>query len=117
MVALLEENPELVFIPCEAAEILHEHWPSTRDRINLEDDEYHALLKTGKHLKPHSIMGLNYFLPSERVMLPEGGTEVASSAIGWNTLARWFYEHYQMPFLLSETNNLGSDHDAGPDWL
>ena len=145
--AILEVNPTAVFIPCEAAEIFHEQWPSTRDRIHLENaliyatydllfghtlepealtlfqqygfeqDEYDFFLQRGAIIKPHSIMGLNYFAPSERVLLPDGGTAVSPAAIGWNELARRLYDRHQMPFMLSETNNLGRGSEAGPEWL
>jgi beta-glucosidase len=82
----------------------------------MHRDEYHQLLRSGGSLKPHCIMGNDYYWTNEHLVSPGHGPIVASGEIfGYYVITKQYYERYRLPVMHTETNL--ADAERAPGWL
>lgn len=77
--------------------------------------EYHWLLDHGSRIRPHCIMGTDYYQQNEHWVEADGTETPAGTIYGYSTLAKQYFQRYHLPIMLTETNNLGGV--KGTDWL
>ena len=80
----------------------------------LEEMEMRWFLDHGKQAAPHCIMGMDYYGKNEQVVHADGQGESEGQMLGWHAIARDYYERYQRPMMLTETNvdDLGHGESA-----
>jgi beta-glucosidase/6-phospho-beta-glucosidase/beta-galactosidase len=60
-------------------------------------------------------MGSDYYGGNEHWVPADGPMKSAGPVFGYAILARQYYERYQLPVMLTETNKMKAEE--GPDWL
>ena len=75
-------------------------------------DEYHWFLEY--HIKPHCVMGNDYYATNERIVHADGTTIVSGEIFGYEEITRHFYERYRLPLMHTETN---TTEPGAVDWL
>ncbi|MBW3634852.1 MAG: family 1 glycosylhydrolase [Armatimonadetes bacterium] len=77
--------------------------------------DYQWFMEHGRKAAPHCVMGMDYYAMNERALHPDGSQEAIGPVLGWNNIARGYYERYRRPMMLTETNAL--DPQEAPGWL
>ncbi len=142
MRAIREVRPDAVFIHTESVEHWHAAHPCRRDDAALENELRFVPLdlvfgaEPGKRalawlrkngvtaddlrllqelaVTKGCILGLDYYITSEHLLLEDGSDVPASDALGLAELARQYYSRYGLPLMHTETN---MRHDRAVDWL
>ena len=142
---ILKVQPNAVFIQSEATSCFHEWSPDAIDRARRENErrflsldlsygrrvdsemyeyllgnglsraEYHWLLDHGRTMRPHCIMGSDYYDRNEHWIYADGAQKSAGTVFGYGVLARQYFERYHLPVMLTETNQ--TKPEEGPNWL
>lgn len=144
--AILAVQPEALFIQSEGATYFHPTEPKAETRADFHNelrfvsfdlcyghpihtqiyeyltdhgmrrDDYHWLLEHGEHVRPHCIMGNDYYFPNER-STPSGDENTTSSGeiFGYYVITKQYYDRYRMPVMHTETNL--AEPDRAPAWL
>jgi beta-glucosidase/6-phospho-beta-glucosidase/beta-galactosidase len=142
---ILTVQPNAVFIQSEATAFYHERSPEARSRARLENEkrflsfdlsyghrinsesfeylmdngltreEYHWFMNHGLAMRPHCIMGSDYYGRNEHWVPPEGPLKGAGVVFGYALLAKQYFDRYHLPVMLTETNNM--DPGKAPEWL
>lgn len=144
--AILARRPDSLFIQSEGATYFHGTEPAAESRADFNNelrfvsfdlcyghpvharvyeylmdngmsrDEYHWFLEHGKRIRPHCIMGNDYYFPNER-SVPPGEENMSSSGeiFGYYVITKEYYDRYRMPVMHTETNL--AEPDRAPDWL
>ncbi len=137
--------PEAVFVQSEATSSYHEKSPKAVARANFENEkrflsldlsyghkvnseiyeylmdngmtreEYHWFLNHGSELRPHCVMGTDYYVGNEHWVNADDKLTTAGPVFGYSLLARQYFDRYHLPVMLTETNDLGIE--TGEDWL
>jgi beta-glucosidase/6-phospho-beta-glucosidase/beta-galactosidase len=146
MQAILRVRPDAVFIQSESSEYFHASSPEAvrsadvrnarrfisldlnygreldplmRDYVldnGMTPDEYRFFLE--QDLRPHCIMGSDYYRCNEHHIDPGGSTHPADELLGFGMIVREYCQRYGLPLMHTETNC-----DQGPlgteavDWL
>jgi beta-glucosidase/6-phospho-beta-glucosidase/beta-galactosidase len=144
--AILRVQPQALFIQSEATVYFHAEEPAAKQRADvlnqrrflsldllyghdvqgcmyeyltdngLSRDDYHWFLDKGHALKPHCIMGNDYYVSNEHLVPPGDGAPGPSGEIfGYYVITHQYYERYHLPVMHTETN-LG-DAEKAPQWL
>jgi beta-glucosidase/6-phospho-beta-glucosidase/beta-galactosidase len=138
-------TPNAVFIQSEATACFHELSPRAAARVRFENEkrflsldlsyghsvdsliyeylvdhglspaEYHWFLQHGYDMRPHCIMGSDYYGQNEHWVPPEGPIQGAGPVYGYAILARQYFDRYHLPVMLTETNKMSAEQ--APDWL
>jgi len=143
MRAILEIAPEAIFIFSESTEYVHPGSPETiaaadflnqRRFISLDllfghdvtAKVYIYLMRSGmtpeeydwfqakNEYRSHCILGTDYYVTNEHVLLRDGRTIGSGDIYGYYVITRQYYERYRLPVMHTETNRTAS-HAAG--WL
>jgi beta-glucosidase len=144
--AILKVQPDALFIQSEAATYFHPTKPEAELRAEfnnelrflsfdlcyghqvhalmyeyltdygLSRDEYHWFLDHGGRVRPHCIMGNDYYFPNEH-STPPGNEPMPSSGeiFGYYVITKQYYDRYQLPVMHTETNL--ADSEKAPQWL
>jgi beta-glucosidase/6-phospho-beta-glucosidase/beta-galactosidase len=82
----------------------------------LTRDEYHWFLGHGRALRPHCVMGNDYYVTNEH-MVPPGKAPITMSGeiFGYYVITEQYYERYHLPVMHTETNY--ADIEKAPEWL
>jgi beta-glucosidase len=142
---IIAVTPHAVFVQSEATACFHEKSPAAVERAKTENerrflsfdlsygrpvessmfeylmdngltrDEYHWFMQHGAAIKPHCVMGSDYYGRNEHWVPPEGPMQGAGSVYGYALLARTYFDRYHLPIMLTETNRM--DEKDAPDWL
>jgi len=142
---ILKVQPKAIFIQSEATAYYHERTRAAGRRARTENEkrflsfdlsyghrvnsemyeylcdngmrreEYHWFLEHGDSLRPHCVMGSDYYGGNEHWVTAEGQIESAGPVFGYAALARQYFDRYHLPVMLTETNVM--DAQRGPDWL
>ena len=137
MEAILEVRPDAMFIQSESSEYFHAESPAAIHpaevmnaqrflsldlnygrRVSSEmyeflmdngmtREEYHFFL--GRRLKPHCIMGNDYYVTNEHRVHADGTRGPSGEVFGYDEITRQYYQRYGLPVMHTETN---SDDDA-----
>ncbi len=143
--AILELCPDAMFVQSEATSFYHLRSPDAYDRARtlnqrrflsldlcyghevssemyeflmdngLTRDEYHWFLEHGRQMRPHCIMGNDYYFTNESMVPPEGPLVGTGEVFGYYIITKQYYDRYHLPVMHTETN-LAED-DRAPGWL
>jgi beta-glucosidase/6-phospho-beta-glucosidase/beta-galactosidase len=143
MRAILEVQPDAVFIQSESSEYFHPENPSSIPHAKflnekrflsldltyghqldvsmyeylldngITRDEYHWLLEN--HVKGNCVMGNDYYITNEHTVHDDGSTSWAGEIFGYYVITRQYFSRYRLPVMHTETNT--QDPERAPDWL
>lgn len=132
MHAILEVRPDALFIQSESTEQYHARVPGVLDVAaflnetrflsldlnygrdvsarmleylldnGLTREEYAFFL--GHRLKPHCVMGNDYYVTNEHCVYPDGHLEPSGDVFGYAMITREYFDRYRLPVMHSETN-------------
>jgi beta-glucosidase len=144
--AILEVKPAALFIQSESTEYFHAEHPAARERAEflnekrflsldlsygydvhaslyeyltdhgLTREAYHWLRRRGRAMKPHCIMGNDYYITNEH-LVPSGNHPLRSAGeiFGYYVITKQYFDRYHLPVMHTETNI--SDEARAPAWL
>jgi beta-glucosidase len=142
---ILQVQPNAIFIQSEATACYHERTREAGRRASIENEkrflsfdlsyghhvnsdmyeylfdngmsrqEYHWFLEHGDGMRPHCVMGSDYYGGNEHWVAVEGPMKSAGPVLGYAVLARQYFDRYHLPLMLTETNTM--DPQTAPDWL
>jgi beta-glucosidase len=78
-------------------------------------ENYHWFLERGKSLRPHCVMGNDYYITNEHLVDADGSIRCAGEIYGYYDITDQYYERYRLPVMHTETNL--KDSQKAPDWL
>lgn len=135
MEAIIEVNPQALFIHAESSERTHARQPELVDEAEMYNERrflsmdlvcgrmvssgmYQYLREHGMteeeylffldhRLTEHFIMGHDYYEANEHLLIDETTRTFLGDIFGYDTLARHYCERYQLPVMHTETNAVG----------
>lgn len=144
--AILQVQPKALFIQSESSEYFHPASPGAQrhaDFLNekrflsldlcygtdvigrmleylmdngMTRQEYHWFLDHGETIRPHCIMGNDYYITNEHEVIDgNGGIRPSGEIFGYYVITHQYFERYHLPVMHTETNRKNAD-DA-PGWL
>jgi beta-glucosidase/6-phospho-beta-glucosidase/beta-galactosidase len=144
--AILDVQPDALFIQSEGATYFHPTEPKAEKRADYHNElrfvsfdlcyghpvharvyeylmdhgmsreEYHWFLKHGDAVRPHCIMGNDYYFPNERSAPPDHKPMTSSGEIfGYYVITKQYFDRYRLPVMHTETNL--AEPDRAPGWL
>ncbi len=146
MKAILAVRPDALFIQSESSECFHPEEPAASGvsgRLNAErfltldlnygnrvDSQMYSYLLDngmkreeydffhGHNLRPHCIMGNDYYVTNEHRVAPDGTTKPAGEIFGYSQITQAYFDRYRLPVMHTETNfNQGPKGDEAIFWL
>ncbi|HYG74563.1 MAG TPA: family 1 glycosylhydrolase [Planctomycetota bacterium] len=81
----------------------------------LTRKEYEWFAEHGPPVKPHCIMGNDYYVTNEHLVSAAGSLEPAGETFGYYVITKQYFERYHLPVMHTETNFADADH--APRWL
>ena len=146
MHAILDVRPDAIFVQSESTEYFHAESPHSlpvAEQRNAERflsldlnygrqvdatmyeylldngmtrDEYHFFFANS--VKQHCIMGNDYYITNEHLVLDDGSTKAAGEVFGYHELTWQYYHRYHLPMMHTETNLAqGPNGDEAATWL
>ncbi len=144
--AILRVRPDALFIQSESATFFHPTEPKAEKRADFNNElrflsfdlcyghpvhaniyeylmdngmsreQYHWFLEHGEAMRPHCVMGTDYYFPNER-STPPGDENMPSSGeiFGYYVITKQYYNRYCIPVMHTETNL--AENDRAPAWL
>jgi beta-glucosidase/6-phospho-beta-glucosidase/beta-galactosidase len=142
MSAILEVRPEALFIQSESSEYTHTTDPDLINQANfynerrflsldlnygrdvsatmyeyvrehgMTEEEYHYFM--GLKLREHCVMGNDYYVTNERILVEADKTVKAGEMFGYYVITREYYDRYNLPVMHTETNKREPDAEQ---WL
>jgi beta-glucosidase/6-phospho-beta-glucosidase/beta-galactosidase len=143
MRAILEVQPQAIFIQSESSEYFHAENPRclyTANVLNekrflsldltygyplnvvmyeylldngMTRDEYHWFLEN--HVKASCVMGNDYYVTNEHLVHEDGTSSAAGEIFGYYVITHQYFERYRLPVMHTETNV--QDAERAPGWL
>jgi beta-glucosidase/6-phospho-beta-glucosidase/beta-galactosidase len=143
--AILEVQPEALFIQSESSEYFHCASPGAQQRAHffnqkrflsldlcygcdvsgvmyeyladngVSREEYHWFLDHGAAMRPRCIMGNDYYITNEHEVFDDGHIEPSGEIFGYYVITKQYFDRYRLPVMHTETNRK-SEKDA-PPWL
>lgn len=144
--AILRAHSDAVFIQSETTTYYHARQPGAEERAarhneqrflsldlcyghkvdsemyefltdnGMSREDYHWFLDHGKAIRPHCVMGNDYYETNEELVPPGDDPIVASGEIfGYYVITKQYFERYHLPVMHTETN-LSRPAEA-PAWL
>jgi beta-glucosidase/6-phospho-beta-glucosidase/beta-galactosidase len=143
--AILEAQPDALFIQSESSEYFHAAEPAAHARAaafnhkrflsldlsyghdvrglmyeylmdnGMTREEYHWFLERAAQLRPYCVMGNDYYHTNEHSVPSHGPIRPAGEIFGYYVITRQYFERYHLPVMHTETN-LG-DSERAPAWL
>jgi beta-glucosidase/6-phospho-beta-glucosidase/beta-galactosidase len=77
-------------------------------------DELHWFMRHGQALKPHHVMGTDYYATNEHLVDSAGRVGPAGETFGYYVITKQYYDRYHLPVMHTETNVAGPE---AADWL
>lgn len=143
MRAILEVQPDAIFIQSESSEYFHADSPSVMKQANILNEKrflsldltyghpvydvmYEYLLDNGMtrdeyhwfgdhHVKASCVMGNDYYITNEHLVHEDGSTSPSGEIFGYYVITHQYYLRYRLPVMHTETNL--ADADKAPSWL
>lgn len=141
--AILEVQPQAIFIQSESSEYYHAVEPSCISEADFLNEKrflsldltygqplnvrmYEYLLDHGMtreeyhwfpehHLKNRCVMGTDYYVTNEHMVHPNGHTSAAGEIFGYYVITHQYFSRYRLPVMHTETNLM--DAEKAPYWL
>ncbi len=129
---ILKVRRDAVFIQSESSEYFHSSRPEVQKTANFLNQKrflaldftygypikvsmYEYLLENGltreeyhwfeqNQVNAHCVMGNDYYVTNEHLVLPNGTTEPAGEIFGYYTITHQYYRRYRLPIMHTETN-------------
>ncbi|HEX2864772.1 MAG TPA: family 1 glycosylhydrolase [Deinococcales bacterium] len=146
MRAILDLRPDAVFIQSESSEYFHAQHPDAIPRAEflnnvrflsldlnyghrVDSQMFEYLMDNGMaretyeffmrgDLKPHCVMGNDYYVTNEHRVLSDGSTSASGEIFGYAMITEQYYRRYRLPVMHTETNlSIGPKGDEPVDWL
>ena len=146
MQAILKVRPDALFIQSESSESFHPEEPAaigaaarmSAERFlsldlnygfRVDSQMYNYLMDNGmtreeydffhqRDLRPHCIMGNDYYKTNEHRVAVDGSTSPAGEVFGYSQITQEYYERYHLPVMHTETNLWqGENGDEAVYWL
>jgi len=143
---ILQVQPAALFIQSESSEYFHAAEPAAYDRADfynqkrflsldlcygrdvrgvmyeylidhgMSRQEYHWFMRKGRAIKPHCVMGNDYYDTNEH-LVPAGDKPFTASGeiFGYYVITRQYFDRYHLPVMHTETNL--KDAQLAPGWL
>ncbi len=70
----------------------------------LPRDRFHWFMQRGRALKPHHVMGNDYYITNEHLVHADGRVEPAGEVFGYYVITRQYFDRYHLPVMHTETN-------------
>jgi beta-glucosidase/6-phospho-beta-glucosidase/beta-galactosidase len=143
MRAILEVQPHAVFVQSESSEYFHADEPAATELAHFLNQKrflsldltyghpidvtmYEYLLDNGmtreqyhwfpgNHVKARCIMGNDYYITNEHLVLGDGQVVPSGEIFGYYVITHQYYGRYRLPVMHTETNI--QDADKAPGWL
>jgi beta-glucosidase/6-phospho-beta-glucosidase/beta-galactosidase len=143
--AILEIRPDARFVQSESSEYFHPEEPAAQEKADIFNEkrflsldlcygkdvsarmyqyltdngmsreDYGWFQQHGRALKPHCIMGNDYYITNERLVSQGARLSRAGEVFGFYVIARQYFDRYHMPVMHTETNL--ADAEKSPLWL
>jgi beta-glucosidase/6-phospho-beta-glucosidase/beta-galactosidase len=143
MRAILRRRPDAIFIFSESTEYVHPGTPNMVQRAaflnerrflaldllfghdvtatmyqyllagGMTPEEYHWF-RSNADLRSHCIMGTDYYITNEHVIIEDGSTMGAGDVYGYYVITRQYYDRYRLPVMHTETNRVSH---LAVEWL
>ncbi|HEY0429528.1 MAG TPA: family 1 glycosylhydrolase [Pyrinomonadaceae bacterium] len=143
--AILKHQPDAIFIQSESSEYFHALEPDAKEladfynekrflsldlcygydvRANMymyltdngmTREEYEWLMRTGRALKHHCIMGNDYYWTNEHYVSANGEVTGSGEIFGYYVITKQYYDRYHLPVMHTETNLQNAEE--APVWL
>jgi beta-glucosidase len=83
----------------------------------LTGEELQWFIQKGRAAAPHCIMGMDYYKRNEKVIAEDGSPKNEGQMLGWHVIALDYYNRYQRPMMMTETNADDLGHGEAAHWL
>jgi beta-glucosidase/6-phospho-beta-glucosidase/beta-galactosidase len=144
--AILEVQPKALFIQSESSEYFHAGSPSAQSKsefynqfrflaldlsygndVNgsmyeflldngLSRAEYHWFIEHGRNIRPHCVMGNDYYITNEHEVMDNSGRMQPSGEIfGYYVITKQYFDRYRLPVMHTETNRKNDEEACA--WL
>jgi beta-glucosidase/6-phospho-beta-glucosidase/beta-galactosidase len=70
----------------------------------LPRDQFHWFMQRGRALKPHHVMGTDYYVSNEHLVHHDGRITDSGEIFGYYVLTRQYWHRYHLPVMHTETN-------------
>jgi beta-glucosidase len=132
MLAILQVRPDAQFVQSESSVYTHATAPELVDEAEMFNEQrflpldlnyarrvssriYRYLLDCGmtedeydffmsQNLREHCVMGNDYYVANERLLVDEEHTEFGGEIFGYYVITREYYDRYNLPVMHTETN-------------
>jgi beta-glucosidase len=82
----------------------------------MSREEYHWFLEHGQRMRPHAVMGNDYYITNEHeVVNAAGDTQPLGEIFGYYVITRQYFDRYRLPVMHTETNRKNADEATA--WL
>jgi beta-glucosidase/6-phospho-beta-glucosidase/beta-galactosidase len=143
MKAILRHVPDAVFIQSESSEYTHPAEPQLQGQAHFYNERrflpldltyghcvcshvYRYLMRHGmteqeydwfmnQEYRFRCIMGTDYYVTNEHLLLPDGTTRSSGEFFGYYVIAKQYYQRYGLPLMHTETNIWESE--GSTQWL
>jgi beta-glucosidase len=143
MMAIIKVKPEAVFVLCESSEHTHARTPELVDEAEMFNEIRFLTLDlvSGRHihagmfsylldngwtendylyflrynLREHIVIGHDYYSSCEHLLTAPDRRTSAGDMLGYYTIARGYYERYNLPVMQTETHMAGVEESVR--WL
>jgi beta-glucosidase/6-phospho-beta-glucosidase/beta-galactosidase len=143
MRAILERQPEAVFIQSESSQYFHAEKPECLEQAGFLNERrflaldltyghplsaalYEYLLDHGMtrgeyhwfrehHVRARCVMGNDYYVTNEHMVHEDGSTSASGEQFGYYVITHQYYSRYRLPVMHTETNLM--DAERAPRWL
>ena len=143
--AILNVQPDALFIQSESSEYFHPLEPEARELAEFYNEkrflsldlcygydmrafmylyltdngmtreEYEWLMRHGRKMKPHCVMGNDYYYTNEHYVSADGKITDSGEIFGYYVITKQYYDRYHLPVMHTETNL--KDAEKAPTWL
>lgn len=143
--AILRVQPEAIFIQSESTEYFHAEGPGAERQAEFYNEkrflsldlcygydvraqmyeylldngmpraEYHWLMARGREVKPHCVMGNDFYVTNEHFVTDAGRVKPSGEIFGYYVITKQYYDRYKLPVMHTETNL--RDQRRAPAWL
>jgi beta-glucosidase/6-phospho-beta-glucosidase/beta-galactosidase len=143
MRAILEVQPQAIFIQSESSEYFHPDRPSCLEQAHFYNEKrflsldltygcplnvtmYEYLLDHGmtrdeyhwfgnNQIKARCVMGNDYYITNEHLVHEDGHTSPSGEIFGYYVITHQYFTRYRLPVMHTETNLMNAER--APDWL
>lgn len=143
--AILKVQPAAIFIQSESSEYFHATDPEAKPLADFYNEkrflsldlcygydvkasmylyltdnkmtraEYEWLMENGRKVKPHCVMGNDYYHTNEHYISADGKITGSGEIFGYYVITKQYYDRYHLPVMHTETNL--RDAQKAPAWL